>query len=252
MHIYKTFQQDRALLAVIHSRSNDRDGLDTLLTSVGNAVAGGADGIFLIDQHASLDFIIGTALPAVRERFPNFWIGLNPLAASNVYNAMSMAKLHGLNGLWRDDAGVDGRTFAECVESAHATISARQLTRWNGLYFGGTAFKTQRKLPLGELPYVVRMAAMFTDVVTTSGDWTAVAAELERIKLIRNTMDRHVDLAIASGITVENVKDYLPYANAFIVGTGIESAFGVIDPERVCQLANLIHRYGAGGELSLI
>ena len=43
-------------------------------------------------------------------------------------------------------------------------------------------------------------------------------------------------LALASGVTVENVEEYLPYVDAYLVGTGIEERLGVLDPDAVSRL----------------
>jgi hypothetical protein len=43
-------------------------------------------------------------------------------------------------------------------------------------------------------------------------------------------------MAFASGVTAENVSGYLPYVNAFLVGTGIEAGFGVLDAAKLRAL----------------
>jgi phosphoribosylanthranilate isomerase len=50
-------------------------------------------------------------------------------------------------------------------------------------------------------------------------------------------------LALASGITEDNVRTYLPDVQVFLVGTGIESAFGVLDATKVKRLADIIHTW---------
>jgi uncharacterized protein len=50
-------------------------------------------------------------------------------------------------------------------------------------------------------------------------------------------------LAIASGITPENVEAYLPYVDAFLVATGISSSFTELDSERVRMLAEKVHEF---------
>ena len=57
-------------------------------------------------------------------------------------------------------------------------------------------------------------------------------------------------MAIASGITVENVAAYLPFIQYFFVATGIEQRIsekkvreGYLDPERVNALAAAIHSF---------
>jgi predicted TIM-barrel enzyme len=71
------------------------------------------------------------------------------------------------------------------------------------------------------------------DVVCTSGPGTGQAADPEKVRLMH---PRNHSLALASGVTAENVRSYLPHVQAFLVGTGIESRFGVIDPQKLAAL----------------
>jgi predicted TIM-barrel enzyme len=50
-------------------------------------------------------------------------------------------------------------------------------------------------------------------------------------------------LAIASGITPENIEKYLPYVDYFLVATGISKTFDEFDPEKRKLLAQKIHEF---------
>jgi phosphoribosylanthranilate isomerase len=52
-------------------------------------------------------------------------------------------------------------------------------------------------------------------------------------------------MALASGISPENVDTFLPYVDAYLVARGIETAkySGVLVPELTRQLADKIHSY---------
>jgi predicted TIM-barrel enzyme len=54
-----------------------------------------------------------------------------------------------------------------------------------------------------------------------------------------------VALALASGVTTANVGEYLPYVDAYLVGTGIERELGVLDPDETKRLAASIHAFAA-------
>ena len=73
------------------------------------------------------------------------------------------------------------------------------------------------------------------DVVCTSGPGTGQAASLEKVRALRAGLGGH-PMALASGITPENVRDYLPHVQAFLVGTGIEERLGVLDPAKIERL----------------
>ena len=99
------------------------------------------------------------------------------------------------------------------------------------------AFKYQR------LIYDLRQAAVkatpYMDVVTTSGPGTGHAAAVAKIRLMKQALG-DFPLAIASGVTPENVADYLPYADCFLVATGISRSFEELEPERVKLLVRNI------------
>ena len=44
-------------------------------------------------------------------------------------------------------------------------------------------------------------------------------------------------------MTTENVALYLPYVDAYLVGTGIERELGVLDPDETKKLATAIHAF---------
>ena len=126
------------------------------------------------------------------------------------------------------------------IRERDAYLAARSDTGWQGLYFGGTAFKTQRDIPINQVPVVAKRAAAFVDVVTTSGRGTGIAADAERVRIMRAAIP-DAAMGLASGVTPENVRNYLPYVDAYLVASGIEKSFGVLDPERTKALAENIH-----------
>lgn len=78
------------------------------------------------------------------------------------------------------------------------------------------------------------------DVVTTSGPGTGEPPTVEKLATMRQALGDRA-LAVASGITPENVEPFLPYVDAFLVATGIEHRFGYLEPGRVRALADAIH-----------
>ena len=50
-----------------------------------------------------------------------------------------------------------------------------------------------------------------------------------------------VPLGLASGVTPKNVIDALPYTQVFIVATGIERHFGVLNAAKTAELVRLVH-----------
>jgi len=104
----------------------------------------------------------------------------------------------------------------------------------------GVAFKYQR--PVEDLASAARIAMRYMDVVTTSGPGTGIAAEREKIVAMREATG-DFPLAIASGITPDNVGDYLEVADCFLVATGISRSFSEIDAGRLHRLLARVREY---------
>lgn len=50
-------------------------------------------------------------------------------------------------------------------------------------------------------------------------------------------------LAIASGITPDNIKRYLPYADCYLVATGISKSFTELDEARLRALVGRVRHF---------
>lgn len=187
-----------------------------------------ADGVFLIshDSQSTVKDLIRLSLTA-KGLIP--WIGINILQ----YSALEAMKVvpPWIDGLWTDNAEIDITKSQQPDALATATEKTRR--NWPGAHFGGVAFKYQR--PVDDVALAAKLAADYVDVVTTSGPGTGKSADIEKIKKMREAIP-DARLAIASGITPENIKDYLPYATDFLVATGIGSNFYNLDPSKLHNL----------------
>lgn len=197
------------------------------------AFENGSDGIFLIN-HAVSGRQLAEVYHAAREAYAGRWIGMNVLGLS-ARQAMEFLPA-GADGLWTDNAAID-----EHGENAGPEAWFRQFKTAHpgALYFGGVAFKYQRQVR--DLEAAVQAAAGCMDVICTSGAGTGIAAELDKICRMRAGKS-DIRIAIASGVTPENIGDYLPYADDFLVATGISRSFDWLDPTRVRLLAEKIHQ----------
>jgi len=220
------------ILPVIHVLDSGQTSanIDTLITA-------GISGCFLINH----DFDVATFLPiirSIRSRYPDFWIGINFLAVTGLKAFPVLASLedegYRINAYWGDDARIDERTDAQ--PEAEAIRKTRVETGWNGLYFGGTAFKKQRPVNPEDYATSARIAGGYMDVVTTSGIATGNAAEISKIATFRSALP-DTPIALASGITPENAEDYR-MVDCFMVATGIniDKDFYNIDPAKLHQL----------------
>lgn len=196
------------LLPVIHIKSVEQAVRNALLSQ-----DCGAHGCFLIHHSAGREELLD-AYAAVREVVGDWWVGLNDLGRDG---EKLLAGLPSVDGLWVDSL--------ERNKDVKANFS--------GMLFGGTAFKYQKRV--NDVAEAARDAARLCDVVTTSGEGTGSAPAVDKIRTMKGAIGDK-PLAIASGITPENVREFLPYTDYFLVATGISSSFHELDAAKVRSL----------------
>jgi len=223
------------ILPVIHVVDEDQTA-----ANIDHVIKAGLKGCFLINH----DFGVDPFLPiieAIRGRYPDFWIGVNFLAVTGLQAFPILARLGAggtrVDAYWADDARID--EASDIQTEACEIDSMRVQCGWNGLYFGGTAFKKQRPVDPKDYASAARIAGDHMDVVTTSGIATGQSADLGKLETFREALpDRPI--ALASGITPDNAGDYA-MVDCFMVATGInfEGDFYNIDPARLARLVDL-------------
>ena len=229
------------VLPVIHVLETARTA-----DNVAKVIAGGAQGCFLINHDFEKEKLI-PILVDIRRKYPSVWLGANFLAVTgkDAFPILGDLASDGcqIDAYWADDACID-----EDGENAQARAiaKAREDSGWEGMYFGGTAFKKQRKVLPERYADAARNACPFMDVITTSGVATGQEADLEKIKTFRKAIgDR--PLALASGISPDNAQSYAD-VDCFMVATGINAPgnFYDIDLERLKSLTALCRDIGKG------
>ena len=228
------------VLPVIHVLDTNQT-----LTNIRTLIAAGAHGCFLINH----DFSVAEFLPiikAARQAFPSLWLGVNFLGLYAHEAFGELARLEkdnvSIDGYWADDARINETSVDQ--SEAEVIAIARKASGWNGLYFGGTAFKYQRSVAPEHYSAAAKVASGFMDVVTTTGSGTGEAADPAKIDAFRAGAGDH-PIAVASGITPENAATFAS-ADCFIVATGINRAgdFYNIDPDRLSELISVAIRVG--------
>jgi hypothetical protein len=232
--IEEVFGTRRVFLPVIHPISPDE-----AMRSVRVAWNAGVRGLFLIDQGMSAGEVLDLVLD-IRRRLPALWVGINLLGVppAEVLRRGLGACGGRIDGIWTDNAAID--EDAPSQPAAQEFLDARAQHGWTGLYFGGVAFKYQREVPAEKWRRAASTAQAFMDVVSTSGPGTGQPADVAKTMAMRDGMGAAGAIALASGVTDANVSGYLPYVDAYLVGTSIERAFGVVDPDKVTRLQKLI------------
>jgi hypothetical protein len=231
---YEQFPR-RTLFVVIHAVNRDQ-----VLRNAFIARDAGADGIFLINHQIRWSLLWDIYFK-VRRLHPKWFVGLNFLDLST---AAAIENVPGsASALWVDDAGIS-QPATDVVDTQQADeYQALRTRRRNedeshSLYFGSIAFKGQKAVTSpGPVAY---QAAQLMDVVVTSGPATGVPPTLEKMQEIRRWAPR-IPLAIASGITAENIGPFLPLVDCFMVATGISDSHTELNPQKTRQLADTIH-----------
>lgn len=195
----------------------------------------GADGVFLVN-HAVEWKHMTEWYHEVRQKHPDFWVGLNYLDLRQL-DAMRTLPCDA-SGLWVDDMGI--RDDDEATPNTMRLLRANWWLRHpERLHFGGVAHKGQR--PVADPAQAAKNAVGKTDVITTSGEKTGSAPTIEKIVSIRRAIGDEYPLAVASGISRENVRQFKPYVDCFIVASSIGKSFYDLDPSKVRSLAKIIH-----------
>jgi hypothetical protein len=204
----------KAVLPVIHVES-----LDQAIRNINTCISAGADGCFLINHVISREELI-TIAKECRRLFPDYWLGINDLSVRAVDD---LGDLLFLDGLWTDQA-----------------FNLFDSFKYDGLYFGGVAFKYQ---PIEkDLKGACEAAITSMNVVTTSGPSTGFAPEIKKIREMREYLGSHI-LAIASGLDFVNVVDYIYDADIFMLSSSICKNDENIDLTALEAFISTVRRY---------
>lgn len=197
---------------------------DTAFSEILVARTCGADGVFLISHGNSDVALLGVARLAIREH-EGFPIGLNLLSMPCI-QAARMAMDVGSTMVWADDMGVGSMGLtAEGKEMSALSRANPQLQ-----LFASVAFKYR---PHESDPVAAATKARTAGFVpTTSGSATGQAPDRTKIE----TMAAGGSLAIASGMTPENVHLYAPFLTQILVATGVARTEHHIDPAKLKAL----------------
>lgn len=232
------------VLPVIHVLDAEQAGANVEI-----AIRAGAAGVFLINHDFEKERLI-PIIGAVRRAWPSLWLGVNFLAVTgrDAFPVLGDLVRSGIavDAYWADDARIDECRAEDDQPEADEIEAARTASGWQGLYFGGTAFKKQRPVTPEDYPASATIAARHMDVVTTSGIATGEAADLAKIETFRRSVgDR--PLGLASGITLDNAAAFAPLVDAFLVATGVNvpGDFYHLDPDRLAGLMTITRDFGS-------
>lgn len=189
-----------------------------------------ADGVFLISHESCDDELVEVAKKAIQE-FKGFPIGLN-LLSLDCWQATRRAMDIGCRMVWADDMGVDSSGLNvlghKVTEIAQANPDLQ--------LFASVAFKYRPHEP--EPVMAAHQARLAGFIPTTSGEATGSAPDPAKIA----AMGADGPLAIASGMTPQNVRRYAKYLTHILVATGVSRDEYQIDPAKLRRLIEAVSR----------
>lgn len=226
----------KKLYPVIHFIS-----LQTAETNIKICLDNGCNGVFLINMDCDSKLLNPSLELARKLGGDDFFVGVNRLDTNikDIQDDISSNKI--INGLWEDNPGLYDNEKEPTVSLINEALNKRWEYDLSFNFFGSVAFKTHIKK--SDPKIVGHKAIDMGWVPTTSGSATGKAADIEKIKIMKKSIGTF-SLAIASGITPENVNKYLPYVDYFLVATGISKDFYNFDENKVKELSTKIKEHG--------
>lgn len=198
------------------------------------AASYGCAGIFVIHMEGRDDEIDPVALDLKRD-FPSLKVGVNYLSLP-AHVALKRSISQGLDATWADAPGVRSDRVDDMAQRAIAPVLSANPQH---LFFGSVAFKYQ---PVDADPPAAAANALKLGMIpTTSGAATGVAPEASKLHAMRSAIGDG-PLAVASGITADNVYELGRFLSHILVSTGISKSFHEFDElalrHLVAQLAD--------------
>jgi hypothetical protein len=194
------------IIPVIHVTSREQ-----ALVNTGICLGLGVKKAFYINHAISSTALIEIT-NEIKRTVPSFWVGMNLLGVST-------------NQVLNTQYDIDAVWIDETVKSTQRTF--------RGKVFGGLAFKYQSQPT--DLEAACQEARQCVDVATTSGPATGKAASVDKVRKIRNLIGGH-PLALASGVTPENVSIFRPYVDFALVATSITDINEMLLPHKLKEL----------------
>lgn len=197
------------LIPVIHMINQNQ-----VLTNVKICVESGIEKVFLINHQTSSEELIKCAL-LVKNTYPDLWVGVNML---DKYAEDAILYEFNLDGLWCDQS---------------LSLEDYKNRKFKGMLFTGLAFKYQPQPK--DIEKACKESLLTSDVSTTSGPGTGKAAGLAKILELRKNLGNH-PMAIASGVSIDNIDLYKDIVDYLLVASSITSRSEIIYKDKLIEL----------------
>lgn len=217
----------RVFLPVIYVAEEEQT-----LNNVEIARVAQADGVFLVNHGIGHQRLLRIAAK-VLEAQPDLCIGVNclDLRPQDVICRLP----EGVEAVWANNPP----SISAVRDKASAVREARQLTGWNGMFFGDLAvgLKVEEGLTAAELAG----ATAHIDVLTIVGQ-DPKRRDLPVLQQLSQLADG-LPLGIAGDVQPDVVTALLPYARCILTTPQANSGLEHMDLEEATQLAEMIHAF---------
>jgi hypothetical protein len=206
------------------------------------ALANGADGVFLINHWGPCSDLVDSVAAVRSELGDDPWVGVNPLGLRSLAAARFLPVIAAggrVDGLWCDDAEIDEAT-ASTQFYARQVRQELQANSPGTAYFGGVAFKYQRRVD--QLEAAAAAAAPWMDVICTSGPGTGHAADLEKLARLASAAGT-TPLAVASGVSAANAADQIAHISFALAATSVSDTDTELNGPKVAELAAIFEEH---------
>lgn len=209
------------IIPVIHHETEDLTIKNSKLCFKNNVY-----GIFIISMDGKNNGLSALAR-RIKNEFPTLKVGVNHLgyqALESIYEGLN----YSLDMIWSDEPIVTGSFINEEAIKIEQEIKNSSL-----MFFNSVAFKYQKEEFFIE--EAVKNSKKLGFIPTTSGKATGLAADIEKIYKMKNALGNY-PLAIASGLTPENIQEYTEVIDYGLASTGISKSFYEFDEIKLKEL----------------
>lgn len=202
---------------------------ETTFQQVSIAFQYDVQGVFLI-SHDGRDDEMDESFDVIKSSAQGKFIGVNYLSVIGPKTAIDRASQNRYQAVWIDDVGIcNGMVEYNLQFLTHGDHQDMEI-------FGCVAFKYQKQTVFpGEDAKLCRDLGM---IPTTSGPRTGAPPDLD--KIIEMSEAAGGTLAVASGLTAENVKKFKPYVSHALVATGISKDMHHLDPVLLAKFIDAV------------
>ena len=181
------------------------------------------DGVWIESANCTSD-VLQEVITEFRKVYPGRWIGIN-LIGETFVAVMEFLKDSTPDGIWMDRSYL---TDADYQTLPNLILDFFQRSGWQGLYFGGVLFKYVNT-HFADEEKLCQNAREYMDVLTTSGAGTGIAIDNNKLVKIKLSVGTKQVVAVASGITAENIATIKNHCDIYMLRTAIVDKNDYVD-----------------------